>query len=91
MTSWNVLFERRDGFQARLGRRLALSRQTINEWPTKGIPIPYCAGVEAECKGEYRRWHFRPADWHLIWPELIGTDGAPEPAPAQVEGQAAHG
>ena len=20
----------------------------------------------------------RPDDWHLIWPELVGTDGAPE-------------
>lgn len=26
---------------------------------------------------EYARWHLRPNDWHLIWPELIGTPGAP--------------
>ncbi len=24
------------------------------------------------------RWDLRPNDWHLIWPELIGTDGAPK-------------
>lgn len=23
------------------------------------------------------RWDLRPADWHRIWPELIGVDGAP--------------
>lgn len=22
-------------------------------------------------------WDLRPDDWHLIWPELIGTEGAP--------------
>jgi len=31
--------------------------------------------------GKVKRWELRPDDWHLIWPELIGTDGAP-PAPA---------
>lgn len=23
-------------------------------------------------------WDLRPDDWHLIWPELIGVEGAPE-------------
>lgn len=23
-------------------------------------------------------WDLRPNDWHQIWPELIGADGAPE-------------
>ena len=27
--------------------------------------------------GEVREWELRPEDWHLIWPELIGTEGAP--------------
>lgn len=27
--------------------------------------------------GRVRRWDLRPSDWHLIWPELIGADGAP--------------
>jgi hypothetical protein len=22
-------------------------------------------------------WELRPDDWHLIWPELIGSEGAP--------------
>lgn len=28
-------------------------------------------------QGEVREWHLRPDDWHRIWPELIGADGAP--------------
>lgn len=24
-------------------------------------------------------WDLRPNDWHVIWPELIGTEGSPEP------------
>lgn len=26
-------------------------------------------------------WDLRPDDWHLIWPELIKTPGAPDIAP----------
>lgn len=64
--------------------RFGLSKQTINEWPRKGIPVPYCAGVEEECEREFRRWDFRPDDWWLIWPELIGSTGAPA-IPVQTE------
>lgn len=27
--------------------------------------------------GKVQRWDLRPDDWHAIWPELIGTEGAP--------------
>lgn len=33
--------------------------------------------IERESGMQVRRWHLRPADWHRIWPELIGIDGAP--------------
>lgn len=26
---------------------------------------------------EVQVWDLRPDDWHLIWPELIGAEGAP--------------
>lgn len=42
-----------------------------------------CVLVEAALEGELRRWHLRPKDWHEIWPELIGLEGAP-PVPAKV-------
>lgn len=40
--------------------------------------------IERESFMSVRRWDARPDDWHLIWPELIGAEGAPvipEPAP----------
>lgn len=40
--------------------------------------------IEQESKAAIRRWDLRPDDWRLIWPELIGAEGAPvipEPAP----------
>lgn len=34
--------------------------------------------IVEECgAGAVRLWDLRPADWHRIWPELIGADGAP--------------
>jgi DNA-binding transcriptional regulator YdaS (Cro superfamily) len=36
-----------------------------------------CAAAERESGGVVRRWSTRPRDWHLIWPELIGAEGAP--------------
>jgi len=80
MNNWQTLFDR-PGFQARLARRFDLSRQTVNGWRA-GIPIPYCAGVEAECGGEFTRRDFRPDDWQTIWPELVGAEGAP-PIPTE--------
>lgn len=48
-----------------------------------GRKTPYspekCVSIERKTNGELRRWDLRPRDWHLIWPELIGTPGAPEP------------
>jgi DNA-binding transcriptional regulator YdaS (Cro superfamily) len=33
--------------------------------------------IEQATAGAVRRWDLRPADWHRIWPELIGAEGAP--------------
>ena len=34
--------------------------------------------IERESGQLVRRWVLRPDDWFKHWPELIGTDGAPE-------------
>lgn len=34
--------------------------------------------LEENSGGRVRRWTLRPADWHLIWPELIDLEGAPQ-------------
>lgn len=41
------------------------------------MPADKAAAIEAATGRAVRRWEMRPADWHLIWPELIGTEGAP--------------
>ena len=45
-----------------------------------------CVLIEKATGCAVMRWELRAADWHLIWPELIGTDGAPD---APQEAQAA--
>jgi DNA-binding transcriptional regulator YdaS (Cro superfamily) len=36
-----------------------------------------CVRIEVYSGRMVRRWDMRPMDWHRIWPELIGTEGAP--------------
>ena len=48
----------------------------------------YCVAIEKATEGRVRRWDLRPKDWHRIWPELIGTEGAPS-VPAEPETQEA--
>ena len=43
----------------------------------KPIAAETCVLIEHNSAGRVRRWHLRPADWHRIWPELIGAQGAP--------------
>lgn len=58
--------------------------QIANE--VRPIPIDKVPAMEVACEFAVRRWDLRPNDWHLIWPELIGTDGAPDPGvPASAE------
>jgi DNA-binding transcriptional regulator YdaS (Cro superfamily) len=42
-----------------------------------GFSPTKCVVIERQTEGELRRWDLRPKDWHLIWPELIGAEGAP--------------
>lgn len=72
--------------QAALAKALGYDDQRgIAPWVQGQRPLPphLCVRLEAATDGEVRRWHIRPDDWHLIWPELIGSDGAPEPTPAE--------
>ncbi|MBA4341170.1 MAG: hypothetical protein C0423_03335 [Methylibium sp.] len=38
--------------------------------------------VERRSGGRLRRWHLRTRTWASIWPELVGTEGAPPPPAA---------
>ena len=44
----------------------------------KSLSPASCVLVDVESGGAVRRWHLRPDDWHRIWPELIGAEGAPK-------------
>jgi DNA-binding transcriptional regulator YdaS (Cro superfamily) len=46
------------------------------------MPIEHCPAIEKATNGAVCRWHLRQDDWHRIWPELIGIEGAP-PVPDQ--------
>lgn len=34
--------------------------------------------VEQATRGELKRWQLCTRTWHLLWPELIDAEGAPE-------------
>lgn len=55
-------------------------------------PVPERRGADLEraCEMRVRRWDLFPDDWHRIWPELIGTEGAP-PVPAEAAAEVVHG
>ena len=42
-----------------------------------------CVRIEVATSATVARWDLRPADWHLIWPELIDAEGAPPVATEQ--------
>lgn len=43
----------------------------------KSCGVHLAVALECATSLHVRRWDTRPEDWHLIWPELIGTEGAP--------------
>lgn len=78
-----------DGSPSRMARAIGpgVKRQNVEHWlRTDRVPAEHCAALESAVHGVVRRWDLRPDDWHVIWPELVGTDGAPElAAPEQRE------
>jgi len=78
------------GTQAELARRVGVTPSMVNQWikGVRPVPVDKCASIERATAGDVRRWDLRPDDWHLIWPELVGTEGSPEPKATE---QAARG
>lgn len=65
------------GGAVKVAAALGISVQRLCNWMDRGVPLEMCAAVEMALGGAVRRWDLRPHDWHLIWPELIGAEGAP--------------
>lgn len=63
-------------------------RQHVEHWLKRGrIPPERCVAV-SNLTG-VPEWELRPEDWHKIWPNLVGTRGAPRTPAAQVVGTVA--
>jgi len=67
-----------------IASQIGVTQQAVSNWKKRGnVPAFHCAAIEKATSGAVRRWHLRPDDWHRIWPELIGTPGAPAVAEAK--------
>lgn len=72
------------GSVAALAAEVGAAASGPSMWKARNsVPPQYAVGVEraahrVESGLWVKRWHLRPDDWHRIWPELIGTAGAPE-------------
>lgn len=68
------------GSQAALGALLGLGKAAVNQWKSEGrrVPAEHCPAIERATQRAVMRWDLRPDDWHLIWPELVGSKGAPK-------------
>jgi DNA-binding transcriptional regulator YdaS (Cro superfamily) len=75
------------GGPSALARRLGVKPPTVHQWLTGARPVPPQLVPAIEAATGVRRWSLRPSDWHLIWPELIGAEGAPA-VPPDVKGPA---
>jgi DNA-binding transcriptional regulator YdaS (Cro superfamily) len=66
-----------------LARCVGVKPPTVHQWLTGLRPVPSLKAPLIEHETGVSRWDLRPADWHRIWPELIGADGAP-PIPEEI-------
>ena len=68
----------RAGVVDRKGQVLGFEkRKTQAELGTDVVFERLAVAIERATDGAVRRWDLRPDDWHRIWPELVGMDGAP--------------
>jgi DNA-binding transcriptional regulator YdaS (Cro superfamily) len=81
------------GGPSKLAALLGVSPQAVIFWRDgkREPPVRIGASLERLTDGRVPRWAFRPHDWHVIWPELIGSAGAPAvpTGPTQRAAQAA--
>ena len=67
------------GRAAWLARAIGVSPVMISQWVSgKPVSVTSALAIERATDGAVVRWDLRPTDWHLIWPELVGTEGAPD-------------
>jgi DNA-binding transcriptional regulator YdaS (Cro superfamily) len=64
----------------RLAEKAGINEQFLYQCLTgrRAMEAKEAVRVEEATNYELRRWQLRPKDWFEVWPELIGTDGAPQ-------------
>lgn len=79
MPTASELIDALDG-TSETARLTRVKPSSVSEWRANGV-IPrdklVLVAVQLEQRTQWRRWHLLPDCWHRIWPELIGTEGAP--------------
>ena len=82
----NYLSEDR-GRQAVLCKAIGAHAPDVSRWASGERPVPVhrCRQIERATGLKVRCWDLRPHDWHRIWPELIGAEGAPEVSPSEAK------
>ena len=85
----NEYLQTERGLCARIAAKLGIAPAYLSQIAsgTRNAHPALAREIEDACRvGAVRRWDLRPDDWHRIWPELIGTEGAPPlPEPAAQE------
>ena len=67
------------GRQTEIEKAIGCQPQLVWQWSNgvRVVPLLRCIPIELATAGAVRRWDLRPDDWHVIWPELVGLEGAP--------------
>lgn len=68
------------GGPTKVAAALGVTPQAVCFWRDgkRRLPVELIPVLERLAGGAVMRWDFRPLDWWVIWPELVGTDGAPD-------------
>ena len=80
------------GGRVALARLIQVSPSYVSQLIAGARPLPVerCPEIERATSGAVTRRDLRPADWWLIWPELV-TDDHPAPAAGSDQAMAEEG
>ena len=67
----------RAGGPAKLASLIGKTTQAVCFYRDGMRPFPVEHGATLEAASGVKRWELWPDDWFRVWPELIGTKGAP--------------
>lgn len=61
-----------------MARALSIKPPTVHQWADGERPVPpqHCLAIERATDGAVTRQDLRPADAHLIWPDITTTEPA---------------